>query len=212
MTLAFPLLLFLIVAGPNRHEELDGIGFPLYYMVGMASWGTMAAVIAGGARIAAERQIGWNRQLRVTPLTTRSYLLTKVLTGYLMGLLSIVLLYAAGIAMGVHLSLAHWAEMTLMLLIGLVPFAALGILLGHLLTTDSMGPAMGGLTSLFGLIGDRRFRYDGDADAGGHDLLDRLGAADLQRAGRLDAMRGECLRHHLAGAGARLADDHYFIL
>ena len=29
----------------------------------------------------------------------------------------------------------------------------LGILLGHLLTVDSMGPAMGGITALFALLG-----------------------------------------------------------
>ena len=63
-SLVFPLMLFFLVAGPNRHETLDGIPFPLYYMSGMVAWGTMAAVIAGGARIAAERAIGWNRQLR----------------------------------------------------------------------------------------------------------------------------------------------------
>ena len=34
----------------------------------------MVAVIAGGARIAAERAVGWNRQLRLTPLSARSYL------------------------------------------------------------------------------------------------------------------------------------------
>ena len=39
----------------------------------MAAWGAMAAVIAGGARIAAERAIGWNRQLRITPLPARTY-------------------------------------------------------------------------------------------------------------------------------------------
>ena len=34
--------------------------------------------------------------------------------------------------------------MTALILVGLVPFAVLGILLGHLLTVDSMGPAIGG--------------------------------------------------------------------
>jgi ABC-2 type transport system permease protein len=152
-SLGFPLIMFLVIAGPNRHEQLDGIAFPLYYMTGMASWGSMVAVIAGGARIAAERQIGWNRQLRVTPLDLRSYLATKVLSGYLMAALSIVLLYAAGMALGVRLSPAHWVTMTLMMLIGLIPFTALGIFLGHTLTTESMGPAMGGVTSLLGFLG-----------------------------------------------------------
>ena len=43
--------------------------------------------------------------------------------------------------------------MTGLILVGLIPFAVLGILLGHLLTVDSMGPAMGGVTSLFALLG-----------------------------------------------------------
>jgi ABC-2 type transport system permease protein len=43
--------------------------------------------------------------------------------------------------------------MTALVLIGLVPFAALGILLGHVLTVDSMGPAIGGITALLALLG-----------------------------------------------------------
>jgi ABC-2 type transport system permease protein len=152
-SLVFPLTLFLLIATPNRHQVVDDIPFPLYYMTGMAAWGTMTAVIAGGARIALERSIGWNRQLRVTPLSTRTYFQSKILSGYLIALLSIVLLYTAGTALGVRLSAAHWATMTVMILIGLIPFAALGILLGHLLSPDSMGPAMGGITSLMALVG-----------------------------------------------------------
>ncbi len=72
-SLAFPVVMFFLIAGPNRHEQLDGISFPVYYMTGMIGWGTMAAVIAGGARIAAERELGWHRQLRVTPLPVRTY-------------------------------------------------------------------------------------------------------------------------------------------
>ena len=33
-----------------------------------------------------------------------------------------------------------------------IPFAVLGILLGHLLTADSIGPAVGGLVSLLALV------------------------------------------------------------
>jgi ABC-2 type transport system permease protein len=152
-SLVFPLVLFLLVAGPNKDQTLQGIPFPTYYMTGMVAWGTMAAVIAGGARIAAERTIGWHRQLRVSPLPVRTYFQTKVASGYLVAMTSIAVLYVAGASMGVRLSAAHWVEMTALILIGLVPFAVLGILLGHLLTVDSMGPAIGGITSLFALLG-----------------------------------------------------------
>ena len=65
-----------------------------------------------------------------------------------MALITIALLYASGISLGVHLSAGEWARMTGLILVGLVPFAALGVLIGHLLTTDSIGPAMGGMTAL----------------------------------------------------------------
>jgi ABC-2 type transport system permease protein len=152
-SLGFPLVLFLFVGGSNRNARLDGISFPLYYMTGMAAWGTMTAVISSGARIAAERQAGWTRQMRITPLTTTAYFRAKVLCGYLMALLSMVVLYLAGTSMGVRLSAAEWLTMTALLLIGLVPFAVLGVMLGHLLSVDSMGPAMGGITTLFALLG-----------------------------------------------------------
>jgi ABC-2 type transport system permease protein len=155
-SLGFPLVLFLITAGANRDVsdfEGTGISFPLYYMVGMVSWGSMAAVMAGGARIASERQIGWTRQLRLTPLRPRTYFSAKVLSGYVLALLSIVVLYLAGVVYGVRLPADAWLRMTLLILVGLVPFAVLGILFGHLLSTDSMGPALGGVTALFALLG-----------------------------------------------------------
>ena len=64
-----------------------------------------------------------------------------------------LLLYASGLVEGVHLDAGRWFEMTGLILVGLVPFAALGILLGHLLTADSIGPALGGGTALLALIG-----------------------------------------------------------
>ena len=47
-------------------------------MVGHGRVRTMNAVLATGARIAAERAAGWNRQLRLTPLPARAYFRAKV--------------------------------------------------------------------------------------------------------------------------------------
>lgn len=155
-SLIFPLLVFLLIAGGQRHVknfQSTGISLPTYFMVGMAGFGAMAASISGGARIATERVSGWNRQLRLTPLSVRNYFRTKVLTSYMMALLSILLLYAAGLSVGVSMTLPHWLTMTGLILVSLAPFAALGIVAGHLLTPDSIGPAMGGATGLIALLG-----------------------------------------------------------
>jgi ABC-2 type transport system permease protein len=156
LSLGFPLVLFYAIAGPNRNVhnfDKSGISFPLYYMVGMASFGTMSAMLSCGGRIAAERAVGWNRQLRITPLSPRAYFRVKVLTGYMMAILSLLALFAAGTSLGVSLPASGWLKMTGLMLIGLVPFAALGIMLGHMLTPDSTGPAMGGGISLLALLG-----------------------------------------------------------
>ncbi len=74
-----------------------------------------------------------------------------------MALLSIAVLYAAGASLGVSLAVGEWLEMTALILVGLIPFAALGITLGHMLTPDSIGPAMGGGVSLLALLGGTWF-------------------------------------------------------
>ncbi len=108
-SLIFPLILYYVVAGPHRNVsnfDASGISLPVYYMVGMAAFGTMATMLSCGARIAAERSVGWNRQLRITPLAPSAYFFAKVLTAYMMAAISLVVLYAAGLSLGVSLSVS----------------------------------------------------------------------------------------------------------
>jgi ABC-2 type transport system permease protein len=152
-SLAFPLVLYFTVGVPNRHNTFDGIAFPVYFMTATATLGTMIAVVSSGARIAVERSLGWTRQIRTTPLTARAYFSAKVLCGYLMAILVIALLGLAGTVLGVRLSPGEWLTVIGLLLAGLVPFVVIGILLGHLLRPDSLGPAVGGVVTLFALVG-----------------------------------------------------------
>ena len=97
----FPLILYFVIAAPQRNTtDLAGTGIsaPLYYMAGLASFGTMMSMISSGARIAGERQAGWTRQLRITPLSVRSYFRAKVMASYAMAITSLLLLYIAGIS------------------------------------------------------------------------------------------------------------------
>ncbi|HEY3765065.1 MAG TPA: ABC transporter permease [Gaiellales bacterium] len=173
-SIGFPLVLFFVIAGPNRNVHnfaSSGLPAPLYYMVGLTAFGTMNTVLSTGTRIAGERAAGWNRQLRLTPLSTKNYFRTKVIVAYLMALITILVLYAAGISLGVHLAAGEWARMTGLVLVGLIPFVALGVLMGHLLTTDSIGPAMGGTTALLSLLGGVWFPVNSGAL---HDIAEAL--------------------------------------
>jgi ABC-2 type transport system permease protein len=154
-SLGFPLVLYFVIAGPQSGGENfagSGVSAALYYMTGLASFGTMMAMISNGGRIAGERQAGWTRQLRVTPLSARAYLRAKVLTAYAMAMTAMILLFISGVILGVSLPASSWLEMTGLIIVGLMPFAALGIGLGHLMNVDSVGPVTGGLVSLLALV------------------------------------------------------------
>ena len=164
-SLGFPIVLYYLIAGPNRtNDDLGGSGIsaPVYYMVGLVAFGAMTAVLSSGARISAERSTGWNRQLRITPLTTRDYFRTKVLTGYAAACATIAVMYVAGATLGVSLPARNWVEMTGLILLGLVPFAAGAIAMGHLVPVDSIGPALGGTTAVLAFLGGTWFPITGD--------------------------------------------------
>jgi ABC-2 type transport system permease protein len=164
-SVGFPLVLYLAIAAPGRHETDiggSGISLPLYFMVGLVSFVAMMGLVSTGARIASERTDGWTRQLRLTPLSARAYLTAKVLTGYAMAGLTMAVLYSAGVVLGVELSAGEWLAMTGLLTIGLLPFAALGVFVGHLLTADTIGPAAGGVISLLALVSGNWFPLGDD--------------------------------------------------
>jgi ABC-2 type transport system permease protein len=169
-SLAFPIVMFLLLAGPNRHDHNfggdathhTGLFAPQYYMVSLLAFGIMVGVLSGGARIAAERTIGWNRLMRLTPLSARAYLRTKVLVGYLMAVIVMALMFLAGTLLGVRLSAGTWIAMIGLLIVALIPFAALGIAMGHLLNDDAAGPAMGGGVSLLAFLGGSYFPITGN--------------------------------------------------
>jgi ABC-2 type transport system permease protein len=184
-SLGFPLILYFLTAAPNKDTanlEDTGLSAPLYFMVSMASWGTMTAMLSTGARIAAERTAGWNRQLRISPLSAFSYLRAKVATAYLMALLSLLTMYVSGTILGVSLPAQDWVAMTGLILIALVPFAAAGIWLGHTVTTESVGPAIGGGSAVLALVSGTWFPVTSGFL---HDLGQALPSYWLVQAGRV---------------------------
>ncbi|HEV7528412.1 MAG TPA: ABC transporter permease [Solirubrobacteraceae bacterium] len=186
LSLGFPLVLYFVIAGPNRnvHDFAgSGVSAPLYFMAGLASFGTMSAMLSCGARIATERSVGWNRQLRISPLSPRAYFRAKVITAYAMALVSILALYIAGASLGVSMPARDWLAMTGLILVGLIPFVALGITLGHLLTPDSIGPAMGGGVSLLALLGGTWFPLGSHGFL--HDVAQYLPSYWLVQAGHV---------------------------
>jgi ABC-2 type transport system permease protein len=69
-----------------------------------------------------------------------------------MAITSLLALYISGAALGVSIAAGRWLAMTGLILVALLPFAALGIALGHVMNVDSIGPLTGGLISILAFI------------------------------------------------------------
>ena len=141
-TLALPLVMYLLFNGLYGNQD-SGVGLSVasYLMVSMAAYGAIGATINAGARIAIERQTGWNRQLRLSALTPRAYMLSRALVSLLVALPAILLVFLAGVVVGkVRLPALTWVEAGLSIWVALIPFAVLGLVIGFVATIDSVQP------------------------------------------------------------------------
>ncbi|MFE1948214.1 ABC transporter permease [Streptomyces massasporeus] len=150
----YPSVLFLIIAGnADSTTKVPGSGLtlPTYMMVSMASFGALTAVLMGNSeRIAKEREGGWVRQLRLTTLPGRGYVLAKTASAAVVSLPSIVIVFAvAGAVKDVRLDAWQWLALTGAIWAGSLVFAALGVAIGYLATGDAVRPIT--MITYFGL-------------------------------------------------------------
>lgn len=150
-TIGLPVLYFLMFAGIYGG---DGPQATVVLMIAMATFGVITASVTTGGRVAVERGIGWSRQLRLTPLPAWGYLLVKAAVAMLVALPTLVLVFAvAGLVRGVELDALTWLRVGAVAWVGVLPFAAVGLLVGMLATPDT-AQAMATVTMLlFSFLG-----------------------------------------------------------
>ncbi|GAA4632875.1 ABC transporter permease [Actinoallomurus vinaceus] len=145
-TMAIPVAFYLLWANVYGKSSGSVAGTDLnaraYLLVSMASYGAVgAALTTTGARLATERQIGWLRQLQVTPLRPWAVITAKIIASMCLALPAIILVGLAGVlTQHVHLSAGEWAGMISLMWLGTLPFAALGTLIGSLVGADAAQP------------------------------------------------------------------------
>jgi ABC-2 type transport system permease protein len=152
----YPALLFVITTlGTGKDKTIDGLGltYVAYYMVAMAAFGAMTAVLMGNAeRIAREREKGWVRQLRLTALPGRGYVTAKIAAAATVSLPSILIVLILGATVkDVHMAAWQWIAIAASTWAGSLVFAALGVAIGYLATADAARPIS--MIFYFGLAG-----------------------------------------------------------
>ncbi|MFG2885607.1 ABC transporter permease [Streptomyces sp. NPDC048297] len=141
----YPSVIYLIFsssAGTNAKVDSTGLTVATYLMVSMASFGALTAVLMGNSeRIAKERESGWVRQLRLTSLPGRGYVLAKTASAAVVSLPSIVVVFLVAAAIkDVRLDAWQWLALTGVIWAGSLVFAALGVAIGYSATGDAVRP------------------------------------------------------------------------
>ncbi|AEW96342.1 MULTISPECIES: ABC transporter permease [Streptomycetaceae] len=140
----YPAGLFLLISGSAGSQKIGdtGLSMQLYFMVSMASFGVLTAVLMGNSeRISKEREKGWVRQLRLTALPGHGYVLAKIASAATVTLPAIVVVeLVAAIFKGVRLEAWQWIALSVAIWAGSLVFAALGVAIGYLVNGDAVRP------------------------------------------------------------------------
>jgi len=138
-TLAFPLMFYLIFGSFYGNFEAQGLRVATYMVATFAASGVLsAALFAFGAGVASERGQGWMRLKRVSPMPPLAYFFAKIAMALLFGLLVVMAVsLAAFLVQGVRIDLLDWLRLLGVLLLGVFPFAALGLAFGYLFGPNS---------------------------------------------------------------------------
>lgn len=157
ITVGFPVLFYMLFLRDHSSGKIvyAGVTWREYLMVSMCSFGALiAALNAGGSRVALERAGGWARQLRVTPLPAWSYVAVKMTASMLVVLPVVVLVeLVAATFGGVALSPETWVGLSVLLWATALPFSALGVLLGFAVSTEAVFPVVTGLLFVLAYFG-----------------------------------------------------------
>jgi ABC-2 type transport system permease protein len=135
-TLAVPLVMLVAFGGAfGGNGQVDAatkLPWIVVTTIQVAGYGGMMAALSLAFNIVTERSIGWNRQLRLTPLSGTGYLVSKLVTSMIMAFVSIVVIFSvSGILYHSGMPLINWLTAGLGLWLGVIPFALIGILIGQ---------------------------------------------------------------------------------
>lgn len=141
-SLALPVLFFAFFGLPNLHDTVAGVSAGPYIVASYGAYGVISVMLFSfGVGVAQERGQRLNVLMRATPLRPTVYLLAKVITALIFALVMMLLLFTfAALAGGVRMEGGRWLTLISRLLLGGLPFIALGFAVGYLASPNAAAP------------------------------------------------------------------------
>jgi ABC-2 type transport system permease protein len=148
-TLALPVVFYLFFGIPNARYTIAGVPGGAYLLASFASYGVATVMLSTfGMGVALDRGRRMDALMRATPLRPAVFLAGRVIVAVVFGLLALAAVSAfAVVTGGVRMDAGRWAAFAGWLLAGSLPFLALGLAIGYLVSANS-APAVVNLVAL----------------------------------------------------------------
>ena len=149
-TLAFPVAFYaffgIVMAGS---QHIGGTSAATYMLATFGAFGVVGCALFGfGVSVASERGQGWLLVKRASPMPPAAYFIAKLLTTMMFALVIVLLLSLLGTELGgVRLAPVTWLALVAALVLGSIPFGALGLAIGFVAGPNS-APAIVNLVYL----------------------------------------------------------------
>jgi len=129
---------FIFTETVGGDQQVGGVDWKDYYLMSMTVYGVVGASLTSFAqRLSKERTEGWLSLLRITPLPSWSYVVSKVMAQGLINLCIILIMFlVGGIVKHIDLSAGAWFTSGLFIWLGGFAFMSIGALIGSIKNAD----------------------------------------------------------------------------
>ena len=134
-SLFLPVMFYAFIGiGQSKLVISPGVTFGAYFLGSMAVYAVANVMIFSfGISVATERGMKMDVLMRATPMPPWVYLLSKCITALAFAAMTLIVLFPfAYIAGGVRLEALQWVTLAYRVLLGSIPFIALGFAIGYL--------------------------------------------------------------------------------
>jgi len=138
--IGFPVVFYLFFGLiMNRGQNIENVSVAKYMLAGYAVFGMVGAALFGiGVGLASELSAGWLELKRASPMPPAAYLLAKCTSAIAFGILIVSILTLMGVTMGhVSLTVTEYVRMIGLTVVGVIPFACMGMALALLVPFSS---------------------------------------------------------------------------
>ncbi len=138
-TIGFPLMFYVLFGLVMPSGNASAVQVSSYLLATYGAFGVIGiSLFALGVGVATERGQGWLAVKRASPMPVSAYFFGKYAMTVLFAMVLVALLSLLGVVFGhVHLTASRWVAVVAVLMLGGLPFCAMGLAVGYIAGPNS---------------------------------------------------------------------------